>query len=165
MRYTGIKEHLKPYSIASRKSTIAYAFASAIAPHDEFDDEKVREAIVWLGQDPDSDLRCAYCDSGAKSWDHVNGIVKSKPDTYLKEHDYFGENCLLKNLHYPPENVADIISLTNSKILVISRKDFSRIVNFTKKEYVKLPSVESEKLKWENFLKKKEREKQRQENF
>ena len=78
MRYTSIKKHLKPYSIASRKSTIAHAFASAIAPHDEFDDEKAREAIVWLGQDPDSDLRCAYCDSVAKSWDHVNGIVKSK---------------------------------------------------------------------------------------
>ena len=78
MRYTGIKKHLKPYSIASRKSTIAHAFASAIAPHDEFDDEKTREAILWLGQDPDRDLRCAYCDSDAKSWDHVNGIVKSK---------------------------------------------------------------------------------------
>ncbi len=78
MRYTGIKKHLRPYSIASRKSTIAHAFASAIAPNDEFDDEKAREAIIWLGQDPDSDLRCAYCDSDAKSWDHVNGVVKSK---------------------------------------------------------------------------------------
>ena len=78
MLYTGIKKHLKPYSIASRKSTIAHAFASAIAPYDEFDDDKTREAILWLGQDPNSDLRCAYCDSRAKSWDHVYGIVKSK---------------------------------------------------------------------------------------
>lgn len=78
MRYTGIKKHLKPYSIASRKSTIAHAFASAIAPHDEFDDETAREAIFCLGQDPERDLRCAYCDADAKSWDHVNGIVKSK---------------------------------------------------------------------------------------
>ena len=78
MRYIRIKRHLKPYSIASRESTIAHAFASAIAPNDEFDDEKVREAILWLGQDPDKDLRCAYCDSDAKTWDHVAGIVKSK---------------------------------------------------------------------------------------
>lgn len=77
MHYSKIKTHLRAYSIAARrKTTINHAFASAVAPFDKFDNQVVRDAISSLGQDPDGDLRCAYCDSDAETWDHVNGIVK-----------------------------------------------------------------------------------------
>jgi hypothetical protein len=45
-----IRSHLAPYSIFSkRKTTIAHAFASALAPSDEFDKEKVEAALKELG--------------------------------------------------------------------------------------------------------------------
>jgi len=72
-----MRSHLKPYVIvARRKTTINHAFAAAIAPSDEYTDESVREAIVFLGQDPDQPLRCAYCGDSAKTWDHVFATVK-----------------------------------------------------------------------------------------
>ena len=78
MHYSSIKQHLKPYSIfARRKTTINHAFASAIAPNDEYDEARVRFALKILGQDPDEDLKCVYCDSIAQTWDHVFGTVKN----------------------------------------------------------------------------------------
>lgn len=77
MKYTEIRRYLKPYGIvASRKTTINHAFAAAIAPNDKFDDGIVRRAIELLGQDPDTDLKCAYCGAIAETWDHVHGTVK-----------------------------------------------------------------------------------------
>lgn len=77
MRYQDIKRHLKPYAIvAMRKTTINHAFASAIAPCDDYDDGRVRKAMEDLGQDPDKDLDCVYCASSAETWDHVFATVK-----------------------------------------------------------------------------------------
>ncbi len=77
MKYKDIKRYFKPYGIvAHRKSTINNAFASAIAPHDEFEDTHVRDAITRLGQDPDNDLMCVYCEAVAQTWDHVFGTVQ-----------------------------------------------------------------------------------------
>lgn len=79
MRYTAIRQHLKPYSIIARRTTtISHAFAAAIGPCDAYHDKTVREAIVQLGQDPDSDLLCAYCGSLAETWDHVNATVSKR---------------------------------------------------------------------------------------
>lgn len=78
MRYSSIRNHLKPYLIvARRRTTINHAFASAIAPSDAFDEAQVRKAMIHLGQDPDKDLKCAYCDAPAKTWDHVFATVKN----------------------------------------------------------------------------------------
>jgi hypothetical protein len=78
MRYEDIKRHLKPFSICNRrKTTINHAFASAVAPCDNFDDETVRRAIRLLGQNPDEILMCAYCDRPAETWDHVFATVKA----------------------------------------------------------------------------------------
>jgi 5-methylcytosine-specific restriction endonuclease McrA len=77
MRYTDIKLHLKPYSIvARRRTTINHAFAASVAPHDEFDDERVRDALKLLGQDPDCLVMCAYCGTAAETWDHVFATVE-----------------------------------------------------------------------------------------
>ena len=77
MRYTDIKRHLQPYQIvARRKTTINHAFAAAIAPCDAFEEARIREAIVCLGQDPDLELRCVYCGNAAETWDHVFAIVQ-----------------------------------------------------------------------------------------
>ncbi|HVS69702.1 MAG TPA: hypothetical protein VHQ47_00435 [Phycisphaerae bacterium] len=79
MRYTSIKDHLKVYSIvAKRTTTINHAFAAAIAPHDDFDDVRVRGAIRMLGQDPDAEIACAYCGGAAETWDHVHATVADK---------------------------------------------------------------------------------------
>jgi hypothetical protein len=78
MRRESIKTHLRPYSIYARRvTTINHAFASAIAINDEYNDAEIRQAILDLGQDPDQDLRCAYCDDKpAETWDHVTGLVQ-----------------------------------------------------------------------------------------
>lgn len=92
MHYTSVRSHLKPYVIvARRKTTINHAFAAAIAPSDEYIDERVREAILALGQDPEQPLRCAYCDDPAKTWDHVFATVK---DSHFSGHGHRLGNLL-----------------------------------------------------------------------
>lgn len=77
MRYPTVRNHLKPYVMVSRrKTTINHAFAAAIAPSDDYDVQRVRQALALLGQDPDQDLRCAYCGATAQTWDHVFATVK-----------------------------------------------------------------------------------------
>ncbi len=71
MKLETIKKHLRPQKIAGRKSTFSNAFASALAPHDEYDRELVAQAITHLGQNPDEDLICVYCDGAAATWDHL----------------------------------------------------------------------------------------------
>ena len=53
-----------------------HAFASAIAPCDDFDPEAVKRALQLLEQSPDEDLRCVYCDQHAETWDHVFATVR-----------------------------------------------------------------------------------------
>jgi hypothetical protein len=77
MRYSKIRNHLRPYEIvARRKTTINHAFAAAIAPSDTYDEQRVREAISILGQDPNQELMCVYCGSPAQTWDHVFATVR-----------------------------------------------------------------------------------------
>lgn len=75
-----IRSHLRPYSIYSRRiTTINHAFASAIAANDGYDDARMMKALRVLGQDPDADLLCAYCETKlAETWDHVVGLVMHK---------------------------------------------------------------------------------------
>ena len=78
MHYSSVRSHLKPYVIvARRKTTINHAFAAAIAPNDDYVDDRVRKAILILGQDPDKDLLCAYCGAPAKTWDHIFATVEN----------------------------------------------------------------------------------------
>ena len=77
MRYLSVRNHLKPYVIVSRrKTTINHAFAAAVAPSDDYDEQRVREAVAILGQDPDQDLLCAYCGARAQTGEHVFATVK-----------------------------------------------------------------------------------------
>ncbi len=79
MRYRDIRRYLKPYSIvANRTTTINHAFAACIAPFDTYDEERVREVVATLGQDPDTNLVCSYCGAEAETWDHVHATVKDK---------------------------------------------------------------------------------------
>jgi 5-methylcytosine-specific restriction endonuclease McrA len=78
MKLGSIKTHLRDYKIVDRRrTTISHAFASALAPVDLYDEEKIRTAVSEnLGQDPDGELSCVYCDARAETWDHVVGLVK-----------------------------------------------------------------------------------------
>jgi hypothetical protein len=79
MKRFSLRVHLQPYSIKGRRqTTINHAFASAIAPNDGYDDLRIVEALRVLGQDPDSDLQCAYCGAHAEGWDHVVGLVRER---------------------------------------------------------------------------------------
>lgn len=76
MNLASIRTHLRPYEIRARRATtVNHAFASAIAPVEQFAVERVRRAVTVLGQDPDMPLRCAYCDEEAETWDHLRGLV------------------------------------------------------------------------------------------
>jgi len=79
MRYRDIRRYLKPYSIvANRTTTVNHAFAAAIAPCDPYDEQKTRDAVRQLGQNPETDLVCVYCGSRAETWDHVHATVQDK---------------------------------------------------------------------------------------
>jgi 5-methylcytosine-specific restriction endonuclease McrA len=73
-----LRRHFVPYGIyARRKTTINHAFASAIAPCDSFIEDSVKEALRVLGQNPEGELSCVYCDDPAETWDHVFATVKN----------------------------------------------------------------------------------------
>jgi len=77
VKLSGIKRYLRSYSmVQQRKTTINNAFASALAPYDDYDEQRVSEAMALLGQTDLNDLRCVYCDSVAETWDHLVGLVK-----------------------------------------------------------------------------------------
>ena|ERR1044072_3941147 len=77
MKKESIKYHLNSSSILTRRrSTINHAFASALAPTDLYNEERLKEALRILNQSPDEDLYCVYCDRFAETWDHVAGLVK-----------------------------------------------------------------------------------------
>ncbi len=78
MKIHSIKKFLQPYSILKqRRTTMAHAFASAIAEHDIFDLDSVQHAIRHLGQDPAAELICVYCGARAETWDHLYPRVRS----------------------------------------------------------------------------------------
>ena len=73
-----IRSHLAPYSIFSkRKTTVAHAFASALAPSDEYDEVKIETALNALGQENLKQLSCVYCEKQAQTWDHLENLVKA----------------------------------------------------------------------------------------
>jgi 5-methylcytosine-specific restriction endonuclease McrA len=77
MKKHTIKSHLAQYSILQKRTTtINHAFASAIAPVDKYDEVRLDAALRLLGQNPDGDLECVYCESPAETWDHLIGLVK-----------------------------------------------------------------------------------------
>ncbi|MBI5152973.1 MAG: hypothetical protein HZA36_00710 [Parcubacteria group bacterium] len=91
MKIESIKYHLQAYSIMrKRQPTINHAFASAIAPNDNYDQKIVKEAIKMIGQDPEKDLFCVYCGEPAETWDHVFGLVKN--------HQFSGYGHVIGNL-------------------------------------------------------------------
>jgi HNH endonuclease len=77
MKKETIKKHLRPYSIyQKRKTTIVHAFASALSVADNYDENNISQALMLLGQDPNKDLLCAYCNQMAETWDHIIAVVK-----------------------------------------------------------------------------------------
>lgn len=77
MNLASVRKHLRHYSIYQRRaSTIHHAFASAIAPGDTFDPDRLGEALELLSQDDPMNLRCVYCDRQAETWDHLYALVQ-----------------------------------------------------------------------------------------
>ena len=80
MRKSSIKSHLKPYSIRGKRSTtIHHAFASAAAPLEIYDEDRLDAALRFLGYQPEEDLWCFYCQSHpAETWDHLEALVRDR---------------------------------------------------------------------------------------
>ena len=77
MKIESIKKHLSPYSIyQKRHTTIAHAFASALAPVDGYDEARLLKALKAFGQEDKDDIRCVYCEKPAQTWDHLVCLVK-----------------------------------------------------------------------------------------
>ena len=78
MKIESIKKYLKSYSIVNRrKTTINNAFASALAPFDNYDLVRLKNAMEFLGQADLENLICVYCGNFAETWDHLVGLVKN----------------------------------------------------------------------------------------
>jgi len=78
MTLKSIRYHLKPYSIiAKRRTTVAHAFASALAPCDRYDQALIEKSLLALGQDDLNHLECVYCRRPAQTWDHLENLVKA----------------------------------------------------------------------------------------
>jgi 5-methylcytosine-specific restriction endonuclease McrA len=78
MKKEDIKRHLHTYSVyGKRRTTINHAFASAIAPNDNYDEKRINEALEFLGQNTNEDLKCVFCNDEAETWDHLVGLVKN----------------------------------------------------------------------------------------
>ncbi len=79
MKASSIRTHLAEYvMVARRKTTINHMFASAIAPVDLYVETELRAAMISLGQNPDADLSCVYCDEPAQTWDHLKALVQGQ---------------------------------------------------------------------------------------
>jgi 5-methylcytosine-specific restriction endonuclease McrA len=79
LRATDIKRHLSTFSIVKKRTTtVRHAFASAVAPSEEYDAKKVEAALRALGQKDTDNLTCVYCGEPAKTWDHLTRLVKNK---------------------------------------------------------------------------------------
>jgi len=77
VKLSDIKPHLRTYSIAQRRTTtINHAFASALAPTEAYNEERLKQAMNFLGQEDLDNLRCVYCSCPAETWDHLVGLVK-----------------------------------------------------------------------------------------
>jgi hypothetical protein len=77
MKIESIKKHLSPYSIyQKRHTTIAHAFASALAPVDGYDEARLLKALKAFGQEDEDDIRCVYCEKPAQTWDHLVCLVR-----------------------------------------------------------------------------------------
>jgi hypothetical protein len=79
MRAADIRGHFASYSIAEKRTTtIRPAFASALAPTELYDVDRVRRALTLLGQENLESLACVYCDAAAETWDHLQSLVRNK---------------------------------------------------------------------------------------
>ena len=79
MKKTAIKTHLKDYGIYQKRwTTINHAFAAALSAADVYDEQAVDKALKILGQDPNGDLTCVYCDKLAETWDHISSTVSNR---------------------------------------------------------------------------------------
>lgn len=82
---------MQPVKIKSERDTsIANAFASALAVVDDYDEDAINKAMEICGQYPPADLPCVYCGDLATEADHLNGLVRAK--------QYSGHGHVIGNL-------------------------------------------------------------------
>lgn len=138
MKKTDIKRHLQDYSIFyKRKTTLNHAFASAQSISDTYDEEKVNFAIRLLGQDPDKDLFCVYCEEPAETWDHIRAVVEKGE---FSGHGHTISNLLpcCKNCNSKKGNKDWRVFIEQSKIDQLTKEKKTKLIE----EYIKQNRVD-----------------------
>ena len=78
MKIEKFKERMKPHRLLSRSSTVTHEYAKALAPADEYDQNKLEAAFQKMGLFENGTLLCAYCSNTATTVDHLNPLVVNK---------------------------------------------------------------------------------------
>ena len=71
-----MKAWLAQYKLKNRSSTVTGAFVAALLPHDEYDEQRVEQAMVDLEQN--GPLTCVYCGGAPTTWDHLTNSVQNR---------------------------------------------------------------------------------------
>ncbi len=79
MTRESIKKHFARYKIYQKRcTTINHAFASAMAPSDDYSPERVDTLLAELDCLRDGRIVCVYCGSHeAQTWDHLRALVRA----------------------------------------------------------------------------------------
>lgn len=96
MKKTSIKFHMKKYSIFQKRSTtINHAFASAMAPRDEYLEPLVDTILLELECVAEGSIICVYCGTKeAETWDHLYALVKdNEPSGYGHKYGNLVPSC------------------------------------------------------------------------
>jgi len=96
MKPTSIKSHLRRYSVFQKRSTtINHAFASAMAPHDEYSEKTGVAILKELECVKDGHINCVYCGLvEAETWDHLFALVKNnEPSGYGHKYGNLVPSC------------------------------------------------------------------------
>jgi hypothetical protein len=96
MKKTSIKTHLRKYSIFKKRSTtINHAFASAMAPYDDYKEELVDKILSDIECLNDGSIICVYCGKRlAETWDHLHALVKNnEPSGYGHKYGNLVPSC------------------------------------------------------------------------
>ncbi len=78
-----LKKRLKPFSIVGERMTsFRHYIAAAIAPVEKDHEEKIKDALLALGQDPEG-VTCMVtgCENGDMTWDALKNLVEDKVPT------------------------------------------------------------------------------------
>ncbi|MCX6174129.1 MAG: HNH endonuclease [Ignavibacteriales bacterium] len=137
MNKTSIKSQLRKYSIFQKRSTtINHAFASAMAPFDEYAEKKIDAILNELECFRNGKIYCVYCGKvEAQTWDHLFALVKNnEPSGYGHRYGNLVPSCKECNSKKGNKDWAianELINVNNPK----QKSKVKRVISYHIKKY------------------------------